>query len=65
MPDVWAYHPARPGVLLALELKRERGGRVTDDQRRAIEHLQTVPGVYARVVHPSEWRAILEQLDGG
>ena len=63
MPDTWAYHPARPGVLLVLELKRERGGRVTDDQRQAVEHLQTVPGVDALVIRPSGWRVFLEQLD--
>jgi hypothetical protein len=62
LPDVLAWHPARPGVLLAWELKRERDFRVTPKQRAAIDHLATVDGIDARIVRPSDWRALSEEV---
>lgn len=55
LPDILAYHPARPGVLLAWELKRERRYRVSPEQTAALAHLATIPGVDARIVKPSDW----------
>lgn len=62
LPDVLCWHPMRPGVLLAYELKKTTG-RLRVEQRRALEHLATVPGVDARVVRPRDWAQILDVLD--
>lgn len=58
LPDLLFWHPARPGRLFAWELKREVDYRVTPAQRRAIDHLATVPGIDARIVRPSQWPAL-------
>jgi hypothetical protein len=62
LPDILAYHPKRPGHLLVWELKRERGGVVTTEQRAAIEHFRTMDGIDARVVRPSDWAEISKAL---
>jgi hypothetical protein len=58
LPDLIFWHPDRPGVLHAWELKRERDYRVTPKQRAALAHLETVPGIDARLVRPSQWEAL-------
>lgn len=63
LPDILAWHPRLPGLLLALELKRERDARITPAQRAALAHLETVPGIDARILRPSGWRRLLEVLD--
>lgn len=62
LPDVLAYHPRIPGLLLAHELKRS-SGRLTDKQRQALRHLQTVPGIDARIVRPQDWPRLRDALD--
>lgn len=62
LPDVLAWHPSRPGVLHAWELKRERDYRVTPAQRAALAHLETVPGIDARIVRPSQWEALRDGM---
>lgn len=62
LPDVIAYHPNVPGLVLCYELKTSRG-RVRPAQQRAIDHLRTVPGIDARIVRPEDWPGILEELD--
>ena len=62
LPDILAYHPGRPGVLLAWELKRQQRYTVTAKQRAALAHLATVPGVDARIVRPAEWPALRDEL---
>lgn len=62
LPDLTFWHPARPGVLHAWELKRERDYRVTPAQRAAIAHLSTVPGIDARIVRPSQWPELRDSL---
>ncbi len=61
VPDLTFWHPDRPGVLHAWELKRERG-RIRPEQAVAIAHLATVPGIDARIVRPSEWEALRDGL---
>lgn len=61
VPDLTFWHPNKPGRLYFWELKRERG-RVRPEQVVAIAHLATVPGVDARIVRPSDWRALSEEL---
>jgi hypothetical protein len=61
LPDILAWHPDRPGVLHAWELKGMRT-RITDKQLAAYRHLQTVPGVDARIVRPSDWEALRDAL---
>ncbi len=63
LPDVLAWHERLPGLLLALELKRERDYRVTPAQRAALAHLETVPGIESRVLRPSEWEWLRDTLD--
>lgn len=61
LPDIVAWHPNRPGLLLAWELKRETG-KPTTKQRAAIDHLSTVPGIDARIIRPSDWEAARDDL---
>ena len=61
MPDLLAVHDDIP-VLLALELKGPRT-RVTPLQRSVIETMSRVPGVYARIVRPADWPAVLQEID--
>jgi hypothetical protein len=63
LPDILAWHPRLPGVLLALELKREKDFRVTPKQLAALAHLETVEGVLARIVRPSEWPGLRDAID--
>lgn len=60
-PDVVALHAGRH-VMLAWELKGEHT-RVTPIQRAVITLLQDIPGVDARIIRPSMWPAVLEDLD--
>lgn len=62
LPDVLAWHPRWPGLLIAWELKRS-DGREKPSQSRALAHLRTVPGVDARVVRPRDWPALRDALD--
>lgn len=62
LPDVLAIHPGIPR-LIALELKGKRTP-ITDTQRLVIEIMGRVPGVYARIVRPADWPAVLEEIDG-
>ena len=61
-PDVTAWHPSLPGLVLMYELKTSRG-RVRPKQQRVIDHLRTVPGIDARIVRPADWPGILQELD--
>jgi hypothetical protein len=63
LPDILAWSPRLPGLLLALELKREHDFRVTPKQRAALAHLETVEGVLARIVRPSEWPGLRDTID--
>lgn len=60
-PDVVAWRPNLPGLLLAWELK-VKGRRPRPAQRRTLEHLRTVPGVDARVVEPKDWPQLRDVL---
>lgn len=60
-PDVVAIHTGRP-VLLAWELKAEKT-RVTPIQRAVITVMQSIAGVDARIIRPSHWPAVLQDLD--
>ena len=62
LPDLLCYHVDRPGVLYCWELKRERRYRVSPKQRAAVAHLQTVPGIDARIVRPSDWATLSKEL---
>lgn len=61
LPDILALHPTIP-VQLALELKGPKTP-VTRKQRQVIELLARIPGVYARIVRPADWPAVLEEID--
>lgn len=58
MPDLMLV---KPGQLGFLELKKP-GGEATPEQVAVVALLQTVPGVWAYVVHPSDWPEIVELL---
>jgi hypothetical protein len=62
LPDLLFYHPERPGVLFAWELKRQRGGVVSTEQATALDHLRTVPGIDARIVRPADWDVLKERM---
>lgn len=61
LPDLLCLHAGRD-VLLALELKTVKG-KATPIQLAVLELMSRVPGVDARIVRPSDWSAILEELD--
>lgn len=61
VPDLTFWHPNRPGRLHCWELKTE-AGRVRPAQRAALDHLQTVPGIDARIVRPSDWPDLRDGL---
>lgn len=63
VPDLTFWHPSRPGVLHAWELKRETRYVVSPAQAAAIAHLATVPGIDARIVKPSDWPALRDELE--
>ncbi|HEX6786974.1 MAG TPA: hypothetical protein VF076_07235 [Acidimicrobiales bacterium] len=63
LPDVIAYAPSLPGLLLLWELKTGRG-RLRAAQTRALAHLRSVPGVDARIVRPADLPWLLAALDG-
>jgi hypothetical protein len=73
---VFAYHPwlsvksapgwpdvtlVKPGRMLMFEVKSEKG-RLTTTQAAWLEVLNTVPGITARCVRPSDWDDIVELL---
>jgi hypothetical protein len=62
LPDIIAYHPLVPGVVLFWELKTE-AGKERPAQTRALRHLRTVPGADVRVIRPSDWARIRDCLD--
>jgi hypothetical protein len=61
LPDVLAIHPGWD-LLLAWELKTE-SGRVTPAQRESLRILDRIPGIYARVVRPSQWPGLRDWID--
>ncbi len=61
VPDLLFWHPRRPGRFWAYELKSVKG-RVRPEQREAIEHLATVPGIDAQIVRPADWPALRDEL---
>lgn len=61
LPDLLFWHPGRPGVLHAWELKTLTG-TPTPKQRAALAHLATVPGVDARIVRPPDWPALRDHV---
>ena len=61
LPDVIAVHPSIPR-LVCLELKGRRTP-ITDTQRLVIQVMARIPGVYARIVRPADWPAVLEEID--
>ena len=63
VPDLTFWHPQRPGRLYCWELKTEHG-RIRPEQIVALAHLSTGPGIDARIVKPSEWPALLAEIDG-
>ena len=63
VPDLICWHERLPGLLVVLELKRERGARTTPAQTAALAHLATVPGVDARILRPSGWPALRDWID--
>lgn len=58
MPDLMLVKPGRLGFL---ELKRP-GADPSPEQVAVVALLQTVPGVFAYIVHPSDWPDIVELL---
>lgn len=62
VPDLTFWHSQRPGVLHCWELKTVKG-RIQPAQQIAINHLSTVPGIDARIVRPSEWPALRDELE--
>lgn len=50
-------------MMLALELKREKGGRVSAKQREVLTILGHILGVVTRVLRPSEWPPFLAWID--
>ena len=63
VPDLTFWHPDKPGRIYAWELKRETRYVVSEAQSRAIAHLSTVPGIDARIVRPSEWPRLRDELE--
>lgn len=62
LPDIIAVHPTKlPRRVLFFELKTMQG-RVKPKQREALAALADVYGVDARIIRPSEWPAVLEDL---
>jgi hypothetical protein len=57
-PDVTLV---KPGRMLMFEVKSEKG-RLTTTQAAWLEILNTVPGITARCVRPSDWGDIVELL---
>lgn len=60
LPDLLCIHAGRD-VLLAWELKRETG-KPTPIQRGVLAILDGIPGVDARIVRPSDWPALSEEV---
>lgn len=60
LPDLLCLHAGRD-VMLAWELKRE-GGKPTPIQRAILTILDGIPGVDARIVRPSDWPALSEEV---
>ena len=62
LPDVIAVHPtAVPRRVLFYELKSQTG-RVRPEQKVALAALGDVPGIDARIVRPSDWHALSEEV---
>jgi hypothetical protein len=62
LPDIIAVHPARwPCRVYFWELKTSNG-RVTRKQREALTALSDASDVDARIIRPSEWSSVLEDL---
>lgn len=62
LPDIIAVHPTRvPRRLILWELKTATG-RATQKQREALAALSNVPGVDARIVRPSDWQTLSEEV---
>jgi hypothetical protein len=61
-PDVVAV---RAGVLLFAELKKQRGGRLNEEQRAWLAELEAVPGVRVFRWRPVEWPQIVAALQAG
>lgn len=64
VPDLTFWHPQRPGRLYCWELKTEHGP-IRPAQKVALAHLQTVAGIDARIVRPSQWEELRDALITG
>lgn len=62
LPDLIFWHPVMPGRLFCWELKREQRAVISPSQQAALAHLQTVPGIDARIVRPSDWPDLRDGL---
>lgn len=60
LPDVIAVHPDR-APLLMWELKTQKG-RIRPAQKAALACLMKIPGIDARIVRPSDWPTLSEEV---
>jgi Holliday junction resolvase len=58
-PDLIAVRGDR---MLALELKREKGGKISQAQVEWIAAMSAIPGVQAGVYRPSDWDTIQDLM---
>lgn len=61
VPDLTFWSPMLPGRVFFWELKTTNG-RVSPKQRRALDHLATVPGIDARVLRPADWPRLRDEM---
>ncbi len=61
-PDLTAWHPKIPGRLWCLELKTMTG-RATVKQALTLRHLAGVSGIVTRLVRPSDWPRLRDEID--
>ena len=61
-PDLTAWHPRLSGRLYCFELKTMTG-KATVKQAVTLRHLASVPGIVTRLVRPSDWSALRDEID--